>query len=167
MQGKKSDPAGNNQIAALQTELAALKEQVNSLTELAARAQADLQNARGRLERDAGELRKFAAEGVLRQLLPTVDNFQRAFQHLPDELKNHEWVKGITAIEQDLMRTLGELGLQKFSPVGEKIDPSRHEVLLTAPGEVNTVLDVLEDGYTLHGKVLRPAKVKAGEGPVT
>ncbi len=167
MQGKKSGPAGNDPNAALQTEVAALKEQVRSLTELAARAQADLQNARGRLERDADELRKYAAESVLRKLLPTVDNFQRAFQHLPDDLKNHEWVKGITAVEQDLLRQLSDMGLEKFSPLGEQMDTARHEVLLTAPGAENQVIEVLEDGYLLHGKVLRPAKVKTGDGTIS
>ncbi|MBI5156036.1 nucleotide exchange factor GrpE [Candidatus Peregrinibacteria bacterium] len=172
MQGKKSDPTGGDQVAVLQAEVAALKEQVHSLTELAARAQADLQNARGRLERDADELRKYAAESVLRRLLPTVDNFQRAFTHLPKEWEGNkgvypelvEWVKGITAVEQDLLRQLSEMGLEKFSPLGEKMDPSRHEVLLTGPGAENSVVEVLEDGYLLHGKVLRPAKVKVGDG---
>ena len=154
-------------MAALQAEVAALKEQVHSLTELAARAQADLQNARGRLERDADELRKYAAEGVLKRLLPTVDNFQRAFTHLPEDLKKNEWVKGITAVEQDLLRQLSDMGLEKFSPLGEKMDTARHEVLMTAPGAENQVIEVLEDGYLLHGKVLRPAKVKVGDGSVS
>lgn len=151
-------------IGALEKELQDLKKQVQMLTELAARAQADLQNAKGRIERDAEDLRRFAAEGVLRHFLPTIDNFQRALQHLPFALSEHEWAKGIRAIEQELLRQAGELGLKKFSPLSQKIDLSRHEVLLTGPGGADTVIDVLEDGYELHGKVLRPAKVKAGDG---
>lgn len=149
-----------------------LEAQVKKLTEIAGRAQADLQNAKIRLERNAEELRKFAAEALLLRLLPTVDNFQRAFQHLPQGLRDQsgaasdiiEWVKGVTAIEQELMRQLGEMGLQKMEALGRPLDPSRHEVLLQCPGEKGKVIEVLQEGYELHGRVLRPAKVKVGEG---
>ena len=168
-------PKKSEDIAALEKELKELREQVKALTELAARAQADLQNAKGRIERDGEEIRKFAAESVLRRLLPTIDNFQRAFQHLPQGLRPQsgvspelvEWAKGMLAIEQELMRCLSDLGLRKFSPLGQAIDPHRHEMLLTGPGAANTVIEVLEDGYELHGKVLRPAKVKVGDGATT
>lgn len=149
---------------ALDVQLTELRVQVQKLTEIAARAQADLQNARARIERDAGEMRKYASEMVLQVLLPTIDNFQRAFQHLPQELKGHEWVQGVQAVEQELLRQLSTLGLMRFSPLGQKVDPMRHEVLLTGPGEPGTVTEVLEDGYELHGKILRPARVKAGTG---
>lgn len=157
-------PPPAQDIALLQKEIAELKEQVKVLTELAARAQADLQNAKGRMERDGEDIRKFAAEAVLRRFLPTVDNFQRAFAHLPEDLKNHEWVKGVQVMEQEFLKQAAELGLKKFSPLGQAVDTARHEVLLTGPGAADTVIEVLEDGYELHDKVLRPAKVKVGEG---
>lgn len=145
--------------------------QVAKLTNIAARAQADLQNAKMRMGKDAEELRAFAAESVIRKLLPTIDNFQRAFQHLPD-LKKHEgvypelveWIRGITSIEQELMKRLAEMGLKKFESIGKPIDAARHEVLMTGPGKEGMVVEVFEDGYELHGRVLRPAKVKAGDG---
>ena len=154
------DPAPT--IASLQAELKELRVQVKTLTDLAGRAQADLQNARARLQRDAEDMRTFAAESVLLRLLPTIDNFQRAFRHLPQSLAGHEWIKGVQAIEVELLRQAGELGLTKMSPLGKRIDPARHEVLLTGPGTPDTVIEVLEDGYELDGKVIRPAKVKAG-----
>ncbi len=141
-----------------------LEAQVQRLTDLAARAQADLQNAKARMERDAREIRQFATESVLLKLLPTVDNFQRAFEHLPAELAQHHWVKGIEATEQELLRGLGELGLRRMEPMGQTIDAARHEVLMTGPGAENTVVKVLENGYELHGKVIRPARVQAGDG---
>ena len=168
MQGKKQHPpAQQSSVAALEAQLKELKIQVQTLTELAARAQADLQNARARLERDAEDIRKFAAESVLRKILPTIDNFQRAFQHLPEDLKHHAWTKGVQATEQELLRHLTELGLTKMSPLGNNIDPVRHEVLLMGPGKIDTIIEVLEDGYELNGKMLRPAKVKVGDGTVT
>ncbi len=139
-----------------------LEKKVKDLTELAARAQAELQNAKIRMEKEAMEMRLFASEALLRKLLPTIDNFQRAFAHLPEDLKNHEWVKGVSAIEQDLMKQLSASGLMKIEALGQSVDPHQHEVLLEGEGEAGKVLEVLEDGYELHGKVLRPAKVKVG-----
>ncbi len=141
-----------------------LEAQVKKLTDIAGRAQADLQNAKMRLQKDAEELQKYAAETLLKRLLPTVDNFQRAFQHLPEDLKTNEWVKGVSAIEQDYIRQLTDMGLRKIEALGTPLDPSRHEVLMQGPGETGKVLEVFEDGYELHGRILRPAKVKVGDG---
>ena len=141
-----------------------MEAQVKTLTELAGRAQADLQNAKIRLERSADELRKFAAEDVLRRLLPVIDNFQRAFQHLPEDLKSHEWAKGVAAIEQELIKHVSDLGLQKIDARGKPVDPAKHDVLMQGPGEAGIVTEVFEEGYELYGKVLRPAKVQAGNG---
>ena len=151
-----SDDAGA-QIEALQAELAKLRD-------LAARAQADLQNAKARVERDAEELRKFASESMIRRILPTLDNFQRAFQHVPEDLQSHEWVKGVAAIESDLMKQMADAGLKRMQSSGAIVDPQRHEVLSIGPGKDGIVTDVFEEGYELNGKVLRPAKVKAGDG---
>ncbi len=132
--------------------------------DLAARAQADLQNAKERLKREREDIAAFANERFIQSLLPTLDNFQRAFQHLPEELKSHEWVKGVTAIEQELLRRVQDAGLTKIDALGKPLDADRHEVLMTADGDDGIVLEVLEDGYELAGKVLRPAKVKVGNG---
>lgn len=159
--GAKSPVSGSAPTVAKVLELEA---QVKKLTDIAGRAQADLQNAKIRLEKNAEELRTFAAEGVLLRLLPVIDNFQRAFQHLPDELKAHEWVKGVAAVEQELLRQVDELGLKRMDVLGMPVDPSKHEVLMQGSGEQGKVTEVFQDGYELHGRVLRPAKVKAGNG---
>lgn len=143
-----------------------LQAEVTRWKDLAARAQADLQNAKERLKREREEIGAFASEQFIRSLLPTIDHFQRAFAHLPEDLKGNEWVKGVTAIEQDLLKRVQEAGLERMDAVGKPLDPSLHEVLMTAPGKADTVVEVLEDGYLLAGKVLRPAKVKAGDGSV-
>ena len=139
-----------------------LQEELNRLKEIAARAQADLQNAKERLHREAEEFRRYAAEGVLKRLLPTIDNFQRAIKHVPDECKNNEWAKGVVAMEQELLRQLHDAGLKRMESLGVTADSTRHEVLMTGPGEEGKVVEVLEEGYMLHDKVLRPAKVKVG-----
>lgn len=143
-----------------------LQEELLRMKELAARAQADLQNARMRAEKEAQDIRKFAAESLLIRLLPTLDNFQRAIRHCPSELKDHEWVKGMISTEQELLRQLEAVGLKRMDPVGQMVDPQRHEVLLSGSGENGEVIEVLEDGYELHERVLRAAKVKVGDGEI-
>lgn len=156
-QNPPADDQVSVDIDALLTELAKMKD-------LAARAQADLQNAKARAEREATDLRMFASESILRKILPTLDNFQRAFLHIPSDLTSNEWVKGVQAIESELMRHVSDVGLKRMNSLGEVVDPARHEVLSVGPGEADKVVDVFEEGYELHGKVLRPAKVKAGDG---
>lgn len=169
----KNDPtspatgAAGDDVAALQAQLEAVHAELARFKDLAGRAQADLQNAKQRLEKEAAELRSFAAEGVVRRILPTLDNFQRAFQSVPADLADHEWVKGVTAIEQDLLRQVTELGLKRMESLGKPVDPAEHDVLSAGPGADGTVVEVFEEGYTLNGRVIRPAKVKAGNGEVS
>lgn len=139
-------------------------EEIAKLKDMAARAQADLQNAKMRMEKEAQEIRSFAMQGLIEKLLPTIDNFQRAFDHLPEELAGHDWVKGLQATEQQLMRDLESVGLKKIEAAGMPVDTQRHEVLQAAEGDADTVVQVLENGYELHGKVIRPAKVVVGNG---
>ncbi len=141
-----------------------LSEELAKMTELAGRAQADLQNAKDRMQKEGEELRKYALENTLLLLLPTIDNFQRAFEHLPEDLKGNEWVEGVVAIEKDLVGKLNALGLEKIESLGEKVDPEKHEVLQTGNGEEEKVVEVFEEGYMFNGKTLRPAKVKVGDG---
>ena len=162
VQRHRKSQGGEQKLAELQAKVPELEEQVKKLTELAGRAQADLQNAKIRLERDRGEVGKFAAEATLAKLLPVIDAFQRAFQHLPEELRAHEWVRGIGAIEQDLMKHVSSMGLRRMEALGLSVDPVKHEVLLTEPGEEGKIVRVVEEGYELSGKVLRPAKVVVG-----
>lgn len=152
------------QVATLMTEVDLAKAEAAKMKDLAARSQADLQNAKARVERERTELAAFALEAILKKLLPTIDSFQRAFQHLPEDLKNHEWVKGVTAIERQLFKELEGAGLERMSSLGTVVDPQRHEVLQQGPGEKETVTEVFEEGYEMHSKVLRPAKVKVGDG---
>ena len=169
--GKKPPPSNpfsslpDDEVTKLQAEVAGLKQELSKLKDLAGRAQADLQNAKDRLERERQDVSKFALEGTLKRLLPTIDNFQRAFQHLPEDLENHDWVKGVSAIEQELVKQATDLGLKKMEALGASLDPSKHEVLQAGPGEEGKVIEVFEEGYEFNGRVLRPAKVKVGQAP--
>ncbi|TSC79368.1 MAG: molecular chaperone GrpE [Candidatus Peregrinibacteria bacterium Gr01-1014_25] len=151
-------------LDALRAQLAAAQQEVQRFKELAARSQADVQNARTRMEREAADARQYAAAMLILRLLPTIDSFQRAFAHVPADLQSHEWVKGIGAIERQMMKELTDAGLARMSSLGQAVDPARHEVLMTGPGAAGTVVEVFEEGYELRGKILRPAKVRVGEG---
>ncbi len=156
---KKSD--GDEKLA---EELLKAQEELAKLKDLAGRAQADLQNAKDRLQREGADMRRYALEGAFLSLLPTIDNLQRAFKHLPEEISSHDWVKGIQATESELIRQLQALGLKKIDAVGQPVDPSKHEILQAGPGEEGKVTQVLEEGYELNGRIIRPAKVMVGNG---
>ncbi|MAE68663.1 nucleotide exchange factor GrpE [bacterium] len=139
-------------------------DELAKIKELAARAQADLQNAKARMEKEAQEIRSFAMQGLIEKLLPTIDNFQRAFDHLPEDLADHDWVKGLQATEQQLVSDLASVGLKQIESLGQPVDPQKHEVLQADEGEKDIVVQVLDEGYELNGKVIRPAKVVVGNG---
>lgn len=165
--GKKHHPKAGKSIPAgpsLAAELEVVKKETERLRELAARAQADLQNAKGRMEKEAQAIRAYAVEGMLLRLLPTVDNLQRAFAHLPDDLRGRDWIAGLQGTEQVFMKVLGDAGLKKIASLGQRVDHALHEVLQTGPGEKDIILEVFEEGYLLHDKVLKPARVKVGDG---
>ncbi len=161
---KKADPSQGDDHAALLEQLKIAQQEAERMKDLAARAQADLQNGRARLEREAGDMRRYAAQDLLLKILPTLDNFRRAYQHLPEDLRSHEWIRGLEAVEQRLFQDLQAVGLKRMECMGKPVDPQRHEVLTAGPGVVDTVVEVFEDGYEFHDRVLRPAKVKVGNG---
>lgn len=145
-------------------DIVALQEEIAKLKEMAARSQADLQNAKERLEREKKEMSTFAIEGALTTILPTIDNFQRAVDHIPEDIAEHDWVKGILGTEQELMKNLSGLGMTKMECLGEPVDTAKHEVLQVAEGEEGIIVEVFADGYEFNGKVLRAAKVVVGGG---
>ena len=147
-----------------QPDIEKLLKELEQMKDLAARSQADLQNAKARMEKESADSRRFAEQNLIHRLLPTIDNFQRAFDHLPEDLKDHEWVKGLQVVEQAFVTEMQSVGLQRIESLGETVDPDKHELLQAGPGENGTVVEVLEDGYTLHDKVIRPAKVIVGDG---
>jgi len=162
---KKPEPAKESpEVMQLRMECEVLRKESERLKEIAGRAQADLQNAKDRLERERQDVAKFALAGAMTKMLPTLDNLQRAFQHLPKDLEGHEWVRGIVAIESDLIRVLTDLGLKRMESLGQPLDPTRHEVLQTGAGEKGQVTEVFEEGFEFNGRVLRPAKVRVGDG---
>ncbi len=155
-------PSPNEQdFNALQTELTETQAKLNEMVNISKRALADLQNYKRHTEEEKAAFVTFANAELVHAILPALDNFDRAMKHEP---KDAEWAKGV---EQTYKHMLGELekrGLEPIETTGQKFDPKIHEALLTAPGEKDMVLEELEKGWMLGERVIKPARVKVGDG---
>ena len=168
----QANPGAGQGLAAVAQELEQAKKMLKEaesklaeMTELAKRTAADLQNFKRRSDEERAGLRVFANLQLLQGIFPIIDNFQRAFQHIPENLAQDEWVKGLFAIEKQFVATLASLGLNEIPcEPGAKFDPTLHEAVTQGPGEKDTVLECFERGYLFNGQVVRPAKVKVGTG---
>src|SRR4051794_5553978 len=127
--------------------------------ELAQRTQAEFENYRKRAARDAAQAGERAKANLIRELLPVVDNLERALATANPE-EDH-LAEGVRLVHVELVNTLERNGIKAFDPAGEPFDPTFHEALSTRPGENGSgvVLDVVEKGYKLGDAVIRPARV--------
>lgn len=139
------------------------KKKIDELTNHLARCMADLQNYRRRAEEDKVRFVKFANAELLKALLPALENLDRTCKHLPENLKDDAWAKGVLHTQADLWKALDKFGVKKIAAVGQKLDLKFHEVLMAGPGEKDVVIEELDPGYTIHGETLRAAKVKVGD----
>lgn len=149
------------------SELAQAQQKIAELTEMSKRALADLANYKKRVEEEKAGFVKFANMSLILEILPVLDNFKRAFVHIPKELNENEWVKGVVQIERQLMEAFAKQGVAEIKVgKGEKLDILKHEAILQGPGEKDIILEELEKGYVFENKVIRPAKVKVGDGNI-
>lgn len=141
-----------------------LKKQLEDMTEAAKRAMADLQNSKKRMEEEKQAFAKFATAQVFMQMLPIFDSLDRAAQHIPEDIKENDWVKGIDGITKQLHKVLENFDIKKMQTTGEKFDPNKHEAIAQDEGEKDIILEELEAGYEMGEHVIRPARVKVGKG---
>ncbi len=125
------------------------------------REKADFVNYKKQREQELEEFRKFAGEEIILDLLPVVDNFNLATKHLPEELENSEWAKGIYHIKSQLENFLREVGVEEMKSVGEKFNPEYHEVIGKEKSDEpeDIIVEEIRKGYLMKGKVIRPARV--------
>ncbi len=128
------------------------------------RAQADLSNYKKRVEQERKELTESACSALILRLLPVLDDFERAEGSIPEESKNLPWVDGIRIIEKSLRQILEREGLTPIEAEGEPFDPCLHEAVSCCPGKEGMVIKEVKKGYTVNGRLLRPACVIVGEG---
>ena len=128
------------------------------------RTLADFENFRKRSEREKEDFRRYALVGVIRDLLPVIDNFDRALEHAEE---GDEFHKGVALIYKQLFDVLQRHGLKTISESGVRFDPNIHEAVVreedpSVPS--HTVVAILQKGYFLHDRLLRPAMVKVAVG---
>jgi molecular chaperone GrpE len=137
-----------------------------SLRDRLLRALADAENTRRRAERAAEEARQYAISDFARELLAVADNLQRTIAaaelHTPETVEDAALIEGVRATERALMHTLERFGIRKIEALGAPFDPNLHEAVMEVDDpehEPGTVVRVVEDGYTIHDRLLRPARV--------
>lgn len=148
------------QIEALKGEVAAMKDQMM-------RVAADAENTKRRALKERDDVRKFAVSSFAKDLLDVADNMRRALDSIPEDLKDVDVrfttvLEGIEANERAMLRVFDKNGIQKIIPEGELFDPNKHEVMFETPGTGQpggTIIQVIEPGYILNDRLLRPARV--------
>ncbi len=144
-----------------------LQEQLDATKDQMIRALAEAENSRKRAEKDREKASKYAISTFSKSLLPVADNLRRALEAIPAEiLEQHPQIKNITdgieATERELLRGFEANGIEKIEPLDQPFNPNFHEVMFEAPmpdKAGGTIIQVIEPGYTLHGRILRPARV--------
>ncbi len=155
----ESSGGGEDQTDALRAEINQLKEQV-------LRVAADAENTKRRAEREANDARHFAIQRFSQDLLGAADNLARALLAAPRDASDpavKNLVTGIEMIEKDLIAAFDRNGLKRLDPPrGAKFDPHRHQAMMEQPADdvgAGAVLQVMQPGYELHGRLVRPAMV--------
>ncbi len=145
-----------------------LEQQIQDLKNGWQRTQADFENFRKRSEGLKSEWIKMANTDLMLKILPVMDNFRRASQHAPQNLKNDNWLIGVQQIEKQLETILSEEGLTKIeTKSGDEFDHNLHEAISYEESKdvpENKIIEVTEEGYKFGDKILRPAKVRVSKG---
>jgi molecular chaperone GrpE len=143
-------------------ELAETKRERDEYLDLAQRTKADFENYRRRVVRETSEALARGKADLARELLPALDNLERALGAGENASAHDALVKGVAMVRDELHDRLAAAGVEPFDPTGERFDPQLHEALSTRPSddaEPGVVLETIEKGYRLNGQVLRAAKV--------
>jgi molecular chaperone GrpE len=122
------------------------------------RAKADLENYRKRKNVEMDEFKKYAQVEFILRILPILDNFEKAYAHLPKEMEKDPWIQGIAMIKIQLEEILKSFNIKEIKAEGEEFNPALHEALQKTSSS-QKIKKVIEKGYTLNEKIIRPAKV--------
>jgi molecular chaperone GrpE len=159
--------SGPAHVADLERALADANTKVAELKDQTLRALAETENVRRRVQRDRDEALKFATTGLAKDLLPVADNLRRALEAIPkDALEKDEALRnfatGVEMTERLLLAALDRHQVKRIEALGQKFDSNLHQAMFEVPGSgqpTGTVVQVLEAGYTIHDRLLRPALV--------
>jgi molecular chaperone GrpE len=159
---KKSEPKDDKQHAQDDQEFQQLQQQISELTEALQRERADAINIRRRHDEQIAGMRERIKANVVRDLLPVIDNFERALKHVPADLEGNDFIKGVSGVVKQFEKTLSDLGVERIQTVGEPFDPRYHEAVSMEDGDgaQEVVSEELQSGYKIGDEVIRHAMVK-------
>jgi molecular chaperone GrpE len=167
---KEVNPEANSGAAEI-TDVETLKQALAEAREKAEanlagwqRAQADFINYKRRSEKEREDARNFADSTLILDLLPIIDDLERALAAIPPRQARLGWVEGVKLIERKLKATVEARGLSPIAALGEPFDPHFHEALMQGKGNEGIVIREIQKGYRLHDRVIRPSKVVVGSG---
>ncbi len=155
--------AKDEEIAALRDSLSRAESEREEYLEMLKRVQAESENFRKRMVREQTQVVEFATQNMICELLPLVDNLERAIEAAGGVKDIEQLKEGVHMIYEQLKSILAQTGLEAIEPKEEPFDPQLHEAVLQVESdehEENTVIDVVQKGYCLKGRVIRPAMVK-------
>lgn len=141
---------------------AELEQKIADLTEALQRERADAVNLRRRTEEERAKMGDFYKAMIIQELLPAIDNLERAIKHTPKELAGSDYAKGVQSVLKQFEQCFAELGVKRIKTVGEHFDPRLHEAVHMEDGEgsVEVICEELQPGYRIGDEIIRHAKVK-------
>ncbi|PYN96907.1 MAG: nucleotide exchange factor GrpE [Candidatus Rokuibacteriota bacterium] len=149
-------------------DVSAMKRELDDKQDRLLRTLAEMDNMRRRAQRDREDYTRYATESLIRDLVPIIDNFDRALEAARGNRDAAKVVEGIELIQRELLRVLERAGVKRYSALGQLFDPTRHEAtarVVSADASPNTVVAEILPGYLLHDRVLRPAQVAVAVAP--
>lgn len=135
---------------------------VDELTNALQRERADAVNLRRRHQEELSNLRQHVKADIVSDLLPVIDNFERALKHTPKDLADNDYIKGVQAVVKQFEKTLADIGVERIKTVGQPFNPELHEAVSVEEGDGNQeiVSDELQAGYQIGDNVIRHAMVR-------
>lgn len=161
-----TDTQDEEQIPAapVEPEIESPEAKIADLTDKWKRSVADFENFKKRRESEGREILEYAKEITVMKLMPSLQSLEQVLKYAPTDEKYKDWLMGLTVTIQQLEKTMEELGVVKIKTVGEKFNPSLHEAVEEVEGqEPGKIVKEIQPGFTLHGKVIIPAKVGVGK----
>ncbi|WP_265563475.1 nucleotide exchange factor GrpE [Sphingomicrobium arenosum] len=152
-------------------QLAQLQEELEEAKQRALYAAAEVQNVRRRLEQEKQDATKFAVSNFARDILAVKDHLERALDHVPDEARDGraaKFIEGIEATLREMESIFTRQGIERVAAKGLELDPNVHQAMIEIPSddaEPGTVIEEMQPGYTLKGRLLRPAMVGVARKP--
>lgn len=158
----------DQEIAALQGQLAECARRLQAAEEQVLRVQAESQTIMRRLRQQMEDEKKFGPRPLVESLLPVLDNFQRSMAALQGGANPERILEGVGGVERQLRQALEGVGVQRIPTEGMSFDPERHEAIVAEPSaehEPDTILNEIAAGYEMHGRIIRPAQVRVTVAP--